>query len=120
MNPQFSNVISSSLPVRREPPCVRSSCGKGPGLRERLPRFVSGSSPSSGCSGTRGERSLARPDQVVPNLFREPEVGVSVFVDVTELLTAEPVDGDADPARAVFVPPLEDSGPAEHFAFDQF
>src|SRR5215203_5944357 len=98
MNPQFSNVISSFLPVRREPPCVRSSCGKVPGLRARLPRFVSGSSPSSGCSGTRGVRErLPAPDQVVPNLLREPQVGVAVVVDVIDLLMAEPVDGDADP-----------------------
>jgi hypothetical protein len=61
---------------------------------------------------------LPRPDQVVPNLLRKPEVGVAVVVNVTDLLTAEPVDGDA--ARAIFVPLLEGSGPAAHFAFDQF
>src|SRR5918995_6943901 len=120
MTPQFSNVISSSLPVRREPPCAHSSCGKfqGSGNVFRASYPVARRRLAVRERGVRDR--LPGPDQVVPNLLREPEVGVAVFVDVTDLLTAEPVDGDADPARAVFVPPLEDSGPAEHFAFDQF
>ena len=44
------------------------------------------------------------PDQPVPNLPREPEVGMAVVVDVPDLSAAEPVAGYADSTWTVFVP----------------
>lgn len=45
----------------------------------------------------------AIPDQLVVERFRELEVAHAVVVDVADLRPTEPVAGDADPARAVFV-----------------
>src|SRR3712207_6387409 len=61
-------------------------------------------------------------DQLVPDLSGEPEVGVSVVVDVPDLGTSilgisVPVAGDADPTRTVLIPLLEDSIPAQDPVF---
>jgi hypothetical protein len=48
------------------------------------------------------------PDQLVPNHSRESEISFAAIVDEPDLFMTKPVSGDADPARAVFVPLLPD------------
>src|SRR5215211_2043524 len=53
-------------------------------------------------------------DQLVPDLSGEPEVGVAVVVDVSDLRSpclgiSVPVAGDAEPTWTVLIPLLEDS-----------
>src|SRR5215203_7412615 len=57
-------------------------------------------------------------DQLVPDLSGEPEVGVAVVVDVSDLGSSclgisIPVAGDADTTRTVLIPILEDSIPSQ-------
>ena len=60
-------------------------------------------------------------DQLVSNLSGEPEVGVAVVVDVSDLGSSRPgisvpVAGDANPTRTVLISLLEDSIPAQDLA----
>src|ERR671917_2929822 len=57
-------------------------------------------------------------DQLVPDLSGEPEVGVAVVVDVSNLRSpcfgiSVPVAGDAEPTWTVLIPLLEDSIPSQ-------
>lgn len=53
-------------------------------------------------------------DQRVVDGSREGEVGYAIVVDVPDLTSPEPVDGDVGP---VWI--LADTGPTEHLALDQ-
>ena len=60
-------------------------------------------------------------NQLVPDLSGEPEVGVAIVVDVSDLgsLTlgiSVPVAGNAHPTRTVLIPLLEDSLPSQNLA----